>query len=164
MACGYSTHRGQRLCPGQSSTSICSTLRPPLAATTLILLLPLFLPQSLAFDFQGLPSLSKETITYLGVLLAMLIYRPRLLARARPGRGPELLVVALVACGFGTVLTNRDPLVYGPTVKPGLDLWGALATSFEDVVLAANLGKVAPAEVVARFEKIVAMEESGLTP
>jgi hypothetical protein len=113
---------------------VCSVVRPPVAATALILFLPLFLPQSLAFDFPGLPSFSKETITYLGVLLAMSFYQPQRLARARPGRGPELLVGLLVTCGFATVLTNRDVLVYGPTVKPGLDLWGALATTFEDLV------------------------------
>ena len=113
---------------------VCASARPARAATLLILGGTLLLPQRLAFDFPGLPSFHKESILYLSLLLGMLLGHAGLLARARPGRGPEAIVAVMIVGNFLTVLTNRDPLVYGPVFKPGLDLWGALAGSFEDVV------------------------------
>lgn len=112
----------------------CRVWRPAMAAPALILVSLLFLPERISFDFPGLPSLGKEEITYLSVLAGVLISRPQILARARFGSGLEGLILVLVFCGFLTILTNRDVLQYGPTVKPGLTLWDGLATAFDDLI------------------------------
>ena len=52
----------------------------------LLLFFLMFMPQVIAFDFQGLPSLDKEVLAYLGVLAGLLSTRPRLLVQARIGR------------------------------------------------------------------------------
>jgi hypothetical protein len=54
--------------------------------------------------------------------------------RARPGTGLELLVVMLVLGGVGTVLTNRDMLVYGTTILHPLSAYDALSMGIRDLI------------------------------
>ena len=117
------------------SLVVCRMLRPSLAVPGLLIFFLMFMPQRIAFDFQGLPSLDKEVIGYLSVLLGLLVSRPQLLARARIGQGPDLLVLGMMVFGFFTIWTNRDPLMFGPTFKPGLDLWAGLSTAVDDLLL-----------------------------
>jgi hypothetical protein len=109
-------------------------LRPQLASAVLLVGGALLLPVGLALDAQGMPPLGKHEIASLSVLLAFALLHPRRLGRARPGLGLEWLVLVLIGAGVGTVLTNGDPLAYGPTRLPGLTGYEALSMGIRDLL------------------------------
>lgn len=82
----------------------------------------MFLPPVVTFDAPLIPALGKSAITSLTALLGAAIFARRALATARPGRGYDLFVVALIVAGFFTTQTNGDPLRYGPVTLPGQTL------------------------------------------
>jgi hypothetical protein len=108
---------------------------PTPTAFALILAGAMFLPQRAAWDLLFLPSLGKEQIIYLGVLIGLALFHPRSLSRARPGTGLELLALPLIVGGSLTVLTNRDPLVYGPRLLPGMQPLEAVTRSIDDLLV-----------------------------
>lgn len=95
------------------------------------LLLP---PVPTAFDLPLLPPLNKDSIPALAALaMAVILYRPdlRLLPEGRLARG---LVFLFVASPVGTVLTNPEPLVWGPVYLPGHALREALGMMIAQVI------------------------------
>ncbi len=97
----------------------------------------LFLPEAFAINLPGLPDIDKTAAVSLGLLLAYVFQMDKFRA-ARRHMDPEtgsvflkiliLLLFALMLVGnILTLLTNPEPLFYGPTVLPGMRPWDALA-------------------------------------
>lgn len=95
----------------------------------------LFLPHGTTYNLPVLPAIDKVSMTVLAALLGALLF-----ARGKSAETGELpgfiprdtfmrvLLVVLVVGIFMTVLTNRDPLFYGPTVLPAMGLYGGFAS------------------------------------
>ncbi len=106
----------------------------------------LFLPEAFAIDLPGLPDLSKTFAITVGLIFGLLFSA----ARGRkisdlPVLKTEgfkfrvvlyVLVAALVGGVFVTILNNREWLVFGPTVLPGLRPWDAIGHFAQLIILA----------------------------
>lgn len=91
----------------------------------------LMLPPVLAINLPLVPDFTKFTIPSLAALLwSWLILKDRV--RFDPGYWPErILMLAYVLSTLGTVLTNREPLVFAQAVIPAMKLYdsaSAIAT------------------------------------
>jgi hypothetical protein len=87
----------------------------------------LFLPELAAFDAPLIPPLDKRSLSALCLLIGV-----RLSQRGQPrpqgsGKVFDLLIALALIGAAGTVLTNRDPLQYGPTTLPGMTTGDILA-------------------------------------
>jgi hypothetical protein len=80
----------------------------------------LFLPERARFEVPLAPPLDKSSIPILCTLVGVIVKARDKIAAARPGRGIDLFLIALLLGDVGTVVTNADPLQYGPTNLPGL--------------------------------------------
>lgn len=74
----------------------------------------LLLPEKLAFDFPMVPPLDKQTLPMACIVVAICFLAKPALKEARVGTGVDLLVLLAVVASAGTILTNQDPLYYGP--------------------------------------------------
>lgn len=99
----------------------------PLAVCISIIGGYLVLPSALFFDVPLLPALYKDNIPGLAALImtAIVLQQDRLRDWVLPGWLPRTwigvcLLMLLVFGTFGTVLTNSEALVYGPTFIAGL--------------------------------------------
>ncbi|MFD2858398.1 hypothetical protein ACFSZS_31580 [Seohaeicola zhoushanensis] len=108
------------------------TLKPRTALVWTLLLGYLFLPHGMGWNPPLLPTIDKDTMPSLVALVCLLALARRLAADPAnaplPGWLPRhplarLLIAAIVLGAFLTVITNRDPLVYGPLRLPGLRLY-----------------------------------------
>ena len=90
----------------------------------------MFLPEAHGYDLPGLPYVGKEQITALGVLFgACVVAFPRLRA-ARPGTGPDLIVVGLAVGAMFTALGNRDYVL----MAGRLTWWDGISYGFGDTM------------------------------
>ena len=112
------------------------TTRLPVALCVTILGGYLLLPVQTSLDLPVLPPLNKHTIPALAalVLTAVFASSSRQDWPVQPGwlpRNPVVLgLIFLLALGaFGTALTNRDGLSYGPIYLPGLRSYDAFSVS-----------------------------------
>jgi hypothetical protein len=121
------------LCP-LVSLVIVALFRAPIAVPIIILAGQMFLPPMVAFDAPLIPPLDKAIVAQLSALFACAIIRPKSLRGARPGRGYDLFILLLIAGYFGTYLTNRDPVQFGPTVLPGLTFHDVLSDAVTNVL------------------------------
>lgn len=106
---------------------------PPVALLATIIGGYLLLPTQLSLELPGFPSLNKDTIPAMSALFATLIASNSVAKASLPGwlpqqRIPLLLLASLIIGSLLTVLTNRDPLFYGPLVFPPLRLWDVFST------------------------------------
>lgn len=89
----------------------------------------LLLPVNTAFDFPGVPALDKTSIPSISALVGALIFAKGPIVR--PSR--EWWLVALMALyiisPMFTVLTNRDPLMFGSLMLPGLKPYDAFSAA-----------------------------------
>lgn len=111
-----------------------SRLRPPLAAMVTLLGGVMFLPESVAVDPPLVPPMDKFSMTAVSALLGCLWKAPERLRAARPLRGIDALFLVVIGGTVGTVLTNGEPIVTGPVVRPGLTLYDAFAHGVKDVL------------------------------
>ncbi|SHF71318.1 hypothetical protein SAMN05444273_11054 [Litoreibacter ascidiaceicola] len=93
----------------------------------------LLLPEQLFFNLPILPTLEKHTIPALSAFLILLMIGTSLENRNLSGWLPRVVVVRLLMLGliagsFLTVLTNGDPLSYGPLFIPALRPFDAFST------------------------------------
>ncbi len=106
------------------------------ARATLIVLLGgiLLLPEAIALDLPGLPSVGKTSVVSLALLIGMLLFHSR---RARAvGLGTHWLdwvVASGMVFALGTVATNRD----STAVDRGLVLWDSASEIFAELTLLA---------------------------
>ncbi len=124
-------------------------LRLPVALLVTIIGGYLLLPTQTAFDLPGLPPLDKNTVPALVALLFVLFHSREQRLPHLPHQGPDVwptlpgilprdpvvlgLFLMLFIGQLGTHAMNRDPLVYGPLILPGLrpyDAMSAMLTSF----------------------------------
>ncbi|HEB90437.1 MAG TPA: hypothetical protein ENI85_12770 [Deltaproteobacteria bacterium] len=109
-------------------------LRPHLAAILTLLSATLFLPVGAGFNLPVLPTMGKEEIASLACMLCAMGFAGDRLVRARPLRGPELLLVLLSLGTILSVLNNQDRLYYGPVVVPGIEITGFVSDILEDLL------------------------------
>lgn len=104
----------------------------------------LFLPERFTFDLPGLPPYGKTSAISIGVLfgLAVSVLRGEAATGAHPA--PQAGTVRLVTWSLialmllsplVTMVTNREALVYGPTVVPGLGIRDAISMIWDSVVV-----------------------------
>jgi len=93
---------------------------PPAKAASLLLLIPLlFLPERTAFDLPGLPELGKNEIAVFWLLLGLVLFHRDRLKSVRLSNWIKLSISAVLLGNVATVLLNRDPIVHGATYLAG---------------------------------------------
>lgn len=98
----------------------------------------LLLPEAFRLDIPGLPPYDKNTAIAAGLLAGMWLVRPDRPEAGRTGWDVRLvtaLAVLSVLSPVLTVLTNREPLVYGPTLVPGLGLRDLVTMCSQSLIL-----------------------------
>lgn len=108
--------------------------RPAEAAIWAILLSINYLPEVVAIDPPLLPPMDKTSMAAMWCFIACLIKARGRLASAKPFRGIDILFIFVLIGNVGTSLTNSDPLVTGPIVRPALGLYDSLALSIKDTL------------------------------
>lgn len=89
----------------------------------------LLLPVKTAFDFPGIPALDKTTIANVSALVGALIFARGPVARI-PSQWWALVLMALfIISPMLTVFTNRDVLLFGSVMLPGLKPYDALSAA-----------------------------------
>ena len=115
-------------------------LTPPLAFILAILAGFLLLPPTITYDLPLLPALTKDSIPALSVLLLLALFRPGLGGAGERPLLPQsrfiwMATIGLAAGALATVVTNGDPLFYGPTVLPGMRLYDGLSQVLSAIIL-----------------------------
>src|SRR5437016_4200176 len=85
-------------------------MRPPVAMIVTIVAGVMFLPERADLQVPRLPPLDKEEVASLAALLGCLMRSRGALRRAKPGRGPDALVLVSMVLGLGTLISNSDTL------------------------------------------------------
>jgi len=97
----------------------------------------LFLPVNTAFDFPGVPALDKTSIPSISALVGALMFAKGPVVRP-PGEWWLVALMALyIISPIFTVLNNRDLLMFGSLILPGLkpyDAFSAAAYKCIDVI------------------------------
>lgn len=110
-------------------------LLPPARALLAVFLASFqFLPELVGVDLPSVPSIGKQEVAAIAGTLGVALRAPRELLRARPFCGPEMLVLLLFVGDLGTVITNRDAVVWGSRVLPGLTLHEGLSLIVLDLL------------------------------
>lgn len=115
------------------SAILFSRLTAAMAVTGTIVLGYLLLPHGTMLDLPVLAPIDKLTMpAFSALLFCYVLTRPEELRMSLPGLWPrhpvmQILLIIVPLSAFMMVLTNSDPLVYGPTVVPGLRLYDAFA-------------------------------------
>src|SRR5258708_17010371 len=92
--------------------------RPPVAVGLSFLIGEMFLPPLYTLPLSSPTWLGKSTIPPLAVMLMVLLLARSYTRRTRPFRGVEWFFVVVYFGTFMTMVTNRDPLHYGPSTVP----------------------------------------------
>ncbi len=111
---------------GPASIVAFSKMPATRAAVTVALGSILFLPEAAGFKVPGLPPLDKTTLPVVYMMVGALMTARSRFREARPGRGIDLIIFALLAGCVGTMVNNPDPLQFGEVSLPALgvsDLW-----------------------------------------
>lgn len=95
--------------------------RPLDAAMIVMFGSAMFLPANIGFPFPILPDLDKEVVPAAACLVAGLALKRK--AFRMPFKGPDALVLAAVVGAIGTMATNQDPVIHGPTALPALTFY-----------------------------------------
>jgi len=109
-------------------------LGPATAAAAMALAGCLFLPELAAFDLELMPPIGKEAITYLAILVGAVLHQSRRLGRARPGRGPEAILLLIAVANVGTAWINLGPVSDGTALIPGLSAYSVVSITVGDVL------------------------------
>lgn len=99
-----------------------SMFRPAVATLLVFLLSFMFLPEMVELDLPLVPGIGKQEVAALACVFGILLRARSRLFRARPLRGPDVFVLFLFIGDIGTAMTNREVIVWGPTVLPALSL------------------------------------------
>ena len=71
------------------------------------------MPELVSFKLPMLPSLSKQTIPYIGALIGYALRDPKRLRRLPSKRGMMLVFGLYLVGGIGVAVTNQDPVTVG---------------------------------------------------
>jgi hypothetical protein len=111
-------------------------LLPAARACAMILMAgQMFLPPGINFDAPLIPALDKDLLPCLGALIGCFLFRSKNMAGRSPGSRYQVLLVVLVLGELGTILTNQDPLSYGPIVLPGESFHDYVSDILEEMLL-----------------------------
>jgi len=101
----------------------------------------LLLPTQVGWDFPLLPALGKNSIPALVAMLLVLMFAGNQMQSAKIQKGilprsPIMLAcIALLVLGaFGTVLTNRNPLFFGPRVLSGMSIYDGFSIALSSAI------------------------------
>jgi hypothetical protein len=119
---------------GPITIALFARFRPPIATALCLIGGVLFLPQKVDFDLPVLPPFDKFTITNVWTLIGCLWKCRGQLASARVGSGVDRLVWLFLIGAFGTTLTNREILVFGPTTLESLSIYDSIALFGKDIL------------------------------
>lgn len=108
--------------------------KPTEAAIWATLLSINYLPEVVAFDPPLLPPLDKTSMAALWCFIACMIKSPGKIRSAKPFRGIDILFIFMLLGNVGTSLTNGDPIVTGPVVRPSLTLYDSFALGIKDTL------------------------------
>lgn len=87
---------------------------PPAKAASLLLLLPvMFLPEGVEFDLPGMPPLAKTQLAVFWLLIGLLLFHRQRLKALRLSGWVKFVILALLTGGVLTVFLNTDPVVQG---------------------------------------------------
>jgi hypothetical protein len=121
-----------------SAFAVLFTRKPEDTCYVLIMAAILFLPVGAVFKLPKVPALDRDTLPYVMLFGFYLIRRYRWVARSRPGRGVEFLVLVSMIGAVVTVFGNREPITvtgYAQSkIIPGLSLNDGLAMAGEDLL------------------------------
>jgi len=93
---------------------------PPAKAASLLLLLPLmFLPERVEFDLPGLPPFQKTQITIVWVSIGLAMFHRQRFKSLELSRSIKLIIALLLGGVMVTVFLNTDGFVNGATYLPG---------------------------------------------
>lgn len=112
----------------------------PVAIITSILAGYLLLPEQTAFDLPLLPTLEKDTIPAISILVLIALLGAGNKSRALEGwlpRGfiPKIFLLLLVLGAFFTTITNNEALIYGPLFIPALRPYDAFSTILSNIMV-----------------------------
>lgn len=109
---------------------------PPATAGAIVLVGGfLLLPERIGLDVPVLPPLGKHEISVFGALVGMLVFaRGRLLA-ARPGRGWDLLWIAMLVGCVLTGFANRDAIAVGGSLRPAMSPYDGLSLGVTEAIV-----------------------------
>jgi len=113
---------------------VVSRSMPRVQATSLVVIAgSLFLPDRVALDLPGVPSLDKEAITYFSAFAGAAAASR--LGSPRHWVGPELTLSLLIVLAIAiTVLTNQDPSESGGKLEPGFWIQDLVSQSLDIVI------------------------------
>jgi hypothetical protein len=121
-----------------SAFAVLFSRKPEDTCYVLIMAAILFLPVGIGFKLPKVPLLDRDTLPYVMLFGFYLVRRYRWVARSRPGRGVEFLVLVSMVAAVLTVFGNREPITvtgYAQSkVIPGLSLNDGLAMAGEDLL------------------------------
>lgn len=89
----------------------------------------LLLPAKTSFDFPGVPALDKTSVANLATYGAAIIYTGGRSLRMPREWWLTLLMVIYLASPVLTILTNKDTLLFGDLILPGLQPYDAFSAS-----------------------------------
>jgi hypothetical protein len=116
------------------SVGLVRVWRVAVAVPIVLLLGQLFLPSIIALDAPLIPPMGKEVLVPLGALIGCVLFRRRSLAGERPFRGYDLFITVRLIGLFGTYMTNRDSITFGPVVLPALTFHDFFSTVFREII------------------------------
>lgn len=113
---------------------LAARLTPSQIVIWLTLVPYLFLPEAFAINLPGLPDIDKTAAISIGLVLSYALHRGKFDDVKLPEARARLLKILIAGC-FGlmvvgallTLVTNREPVIYGPLVLSGLRLWDAVS-------------------------------------
>ena len=113
---------------------IAANLTPVQIVIWLTLIPYLFLPEAFAINLSGLPDIDKTAAISIGLVLSFLLHRRKFRAVPFPDQRDRLVKISVLVCfalmvggAFLTLLTNREPVFWGPVVLPGMRLWDVVS-------------------------------------
>jgi hypothetical protein len=87
----------------------------------------LFLPETVAFDFPVFPPLDKQAIALLCALIVALTSSEKLLSGRQNTAAAQYVALLAVVGVCGTVVTNPEPLQYGPVYVPPMTAYDGVS-------------------------------------
>ncbi len=94
----------------------------------------LFMPERVDFDLPLIPPLGKHEFACLLAFVGCWVREPSGLAKARIGRGIDILIFIMIISAAITAFVNPEELINGPTRRPGLGARDALSMAVREIL------------------------------
>ncbi len=104
------------------------------AAAVVMLSGTIFLPEVVGWDLPIFPPFDKEYITCVSALIGALLYQSGSITRARPGFGPEGLIVLMLLANVASASMNTEPMWDEGRLEAGRGVWAVVAQTGDDIL------------------------------